>query len=277
MKLKKYLGLFILMGMVPPLHATWDVTTPAGSESKSLGDDRIREFKTDIQTSLRYEGDFPGPDTANPRFLYTPSTGTTSQRPSGSTNTAAGMLFVNKSSKTIEQYNGSTWDVIAYTNGFPSGSKLLFFQASCPNGWTQDTSVGGQVLRSTNSTGGGTGGTTDPLATITLTHSHTVDPHTHTVSGTTSSDGAHTHTVSVNVGASNFHTPSTAGDLIMSNTPTAYAAGDQRPALSNTTSGSNGAHTHTYSSTSGSATPGTDLKLTNINLAYANVIVCTAP
>lgn len=119
--MKKHIGFILFLGLAAPLHAVWDVTTPAGSEAKSLGDDRIREFKSDIQTALQYEGDFPGPDTTNPRFLYTPSTGTTLLRPTGSTNTARGMLFINKSSGTIEQYNGSTWDVVATTIPLPGG------------------------------------------------------------------------------------------------------------------------------------------------------------
>ena len=92
--------------------AVWDVTTPAGTESKSLGDDRIRELKTDIQTSLQYEGDFPGPDTSDPKFIYTPSTGTSAGRPTGD-EAVAGRLYVNISSGVIEQYNGSTWNPIS--------------------------------------------------------------------------------------------------------------------------------------------------------------------
>ena len=33
---------------------TWDVTTPAGSENRILGDDRIRELKTDIPVSYTH-------------------------------------------------------------------------------------------------------------------------------------------------------------------------------------------------------------------------------
>jgi len=113
--MKKCLIAFGLLSLifVSKIYGVWDITTPAGSEAKSLGDDRIREFKTDVQTSLQFEGDFPGPDTANPRFIYTPSTGTTALRPSGSTNTAVGMLFINRSSGCIEMYMGSgNWQCI---------------------------------------------------------------------------------------------------------------------------------------------------------------------
>lgn len=122
--MKKVLFSFLMLTAVP-VFATWDVTTPAGTEAKSLGDDRIRELKTDIQTSLRHEGDFPGPDTANPRFIYTPSSGTTAQRPTGSTNTAAGMFYVNSSSGCIEQYNGSSWNCVQAISATDAGSGLV--------------------------------------------------------------------------------------------------------------------------------------------------------
>jgi hypothetical protein len=101
------MAVFVFAGVV---CAEWDVTTPAGTEAKSLGDDRIREFKTDIQTALQAEGTFPGVDTSNPRYYWNPSTGTTAQRPSGSTEAVNGRVFINTSSNTLEIYNGSSWD-----------------------------------------------------------------------------------------------------------------------------------------------------------------------
>jgi len=40
----------------------------------------------------------------------------------------------------------------------PSGTKMVFYQASAPTGWTQDTSVNDQVLRTVSGSGGGSGG-----------------------------------------------------------------------------------------------------------------------
>src|SRR5258707_14639839 len=86
--------------------AAWDVTTPSGSEAKSMGDDRIRELKTDVQTALRFSGSFPGSNTSDPHYIPTVSTGSTASRPSGN-NVANGMLYINLSSACIEQYDGA--------------------------------------------------------------------------------------------------------------------------------------------------------------------------
>lgn len=110
--MKKALLLLSMFASLPA-YAVWDVTTPAGTEAKSLGDNRIREFKSDVQTALQSMGDFPGPDTTNPHFIVTIPTGTTSQRPSGSTDTVAGMWFVNVSSNCIEMYDGASWSCVA--------------------------------------------------------------------------------------------------------------------------------------------------------------------
>lgn len=85
-------------------HAVWDVTTPQGTESKSLGDDRIREFKTDVQSALNTYGVFPGSDTANPKYYWTIQSGNTASRPGNAVST--GTLYVNVSSNCIERYQG---------------------------------------------------------------------------------------------------------------------------------------------------------------------------
>ena len=44
---------------------------------------------------------------------------------------------------------------------YPQGTRKLFYQATAPTGWTQDTSMGGdKALRVVNGTGGVQGGTT---------------------------------------------------------------------------------------------------------------------
>lgn len=102
--MKKYL---LLLGLAlwpwRPAMATWDVTTPAGTEAKSLGDDRIREFKLDIQNALQNGTTlyFPGSDTANPRFIVTIATFTTNTRPTGN-QAPRGRIIINVSSGTFE-------------------------------------------------------------------------------------------------------------------------------------------------------------------------------
>lgn len=93
---------------------TWDTTLPLGSEAKSNGDNRIREFKNDVETSLRgnaaegTEAIFPGADTANPVFRYRGLKGTTAARPT------AGQygLYANTTTNTLQRDNGSSWEDI---------------------------------------------------------------------------------------------------------------------------------------------------------------------
>lgn len=116
MKLKHILTIAALLGisLLIKCHATWDTSTPSGSEAKSLGDDRIREFKTDVQTSLQYLGTqyFPGSDTANPRYVPTISTVTTAGRPTGNA-APRGRMVVNISSGSLEVIDGSgAWSAL---------------------------------------------------------------------------------------------------------------------------------------------------------------------
>lgn len=113
--MRRKIGYFLFAWLIMTMNvalAVWDTTTPTGNEAKSLGDDRIRELKTDVQTSLQYEGDFPGTDTSNPRFIYTPSTGTTALRPTGNA-APAGRLYINLSSGTLEMSQGNgSWNAL---------------------------------------------------------------------------------------------------------------------------------------------------------------------
>ena len=156
----------------------WDITTPLGTESKSLGDDRIREAKAAIQNALLagqangVEAIFPG---ANPSTnpLYRPRfpKGTTGARP------ASGEygFYINETTKTIDRDNGSSWEAVATL--IPPGTVSIFYQATAPLGWTQIVTQNDKALRVVSAAGGGTGGT---IATsTTLAHSHTANAHTH--------------------------------------------------------------------------------------------------
>lgn len=158
---------------------TWSTSTPAGSDSLANGDNIIRELKTDIQTALRgddtegVEAVFPGSDTANPVYRYRGLKGTTAARPT------AGQygLYVNTTLNTIQRDSGSAWEDVATL--IPSGTKMVFYQASAPTGWTA-VAVNDKFLRVV--TAGGTGGTTGGTmaASTSLAHTHTVASHTHT-------------------------------------------------------------------------------------------------
>lgn len=141
---------------------TWDATTPANSESEKLGDNRIREVKSDIQTGLQTECVFPGPDPVNnPVCRAKILKGATADRPSA---VAAyeGRWYYNTDTKTIQRIDSSpAWaSITAAQNMIPSGSVMIFYQASPPAGWAQITDAGtmDRALRVSSGTGGGTGG-----------------------------------------------------------------------------------------------------------------------
>lgn len=61
---------------------------------------------------------------------------------------------------------------VYHAAGFvPVGTKMVFFQASAPSGWTQDTGNNDKALRVVSGTGGGTGGTAS-FSTFNASHNH---------------------------------------------------------------------------------------------------------
>lgn len=91
----------------------WSVSTPAGSDLISQGDDRIRELKTAIQEALQggttegLEAVFPGsaPTTA-PVFHYRGLKGATGARPSS----GQYGLYYDSTKNLFSRDNGATWD-----------------------------------------------------------------------------------------------------------------------------------------------------------------------
>lgn len=169
----------------------WDVNTPAGTESISNGDDRIRELKSDLQTGLVANdttlGDaasFPGADPANPLYHYRGLRGTTAERP------APGDygLYFDTDTNTMYRDNGTTWDQITLSGStFPTGTKMLFYNNAAPPGWTTDAAIDDKFVRITDDDAGEgatTGGTWDDLA-----HTHTAPSHNHSMQNHTHSDG----------------------------------------------------------------------------------------
>lgn len=86
----------------------WNAAVPAGTDFISAGDDVIRELKTDLAAALSAQGSFPGADTANPEYKWTPEYGNTASRPSS--DLVTGQLYLNTEVKALQRYNGATWD-----------------------------------------------------------------------------------------------------------------------------------------------------------------------
>lgn len=159
----------------------WDVTTPIGTEAANQGDDRLRELKTDIQTSLRAnaasgtEAVFPGADTANPVYRYRGLKDTTINRPAASNHG----LFFDTTRNVVQRDNGATWDDIATL--IPAGTVMVFYQAAAPTGWTKVVTQDDKALRVVSGSGGVAGGT--------VAFSAGISAHTHSIGA----DGSHGH------------------------------------------------------------------------------------
>jgi len=86
----------------------------------------------------------------------------------GTINSTAGTIgTLNSTAGTIGTINSTTASISntltlnsVKVDAFPTGTVLLFYQASAPTGWTQVTTQNNKALRVVSGTGGGTGGST---------------------------------------------------------------------------------------------------------------------
>lgn len=156
--------------------------------------------------------------------------------------------------------DGSTWT--RYT-AMPKGT-IMFFESSCPNGWTAESSLDLTFVKGANSgvwTGLTSGGATTHTHTMpdVISHSHQVSSQTSVVS---SSDGTHFHMISVRNGDG-------ANTL-----PFQYVS--VGTATVNTTSA--GAHTHTitipaYTTDNSGSNPANSDSASNL-VSYYKLIAC---
>lgn len=156
----------------------WDATTPTGSAPVSEGDDRIREIKVAVAEALSHElSTFPGASpSTTPIFIPGFLKGVTAARPTGDS-LVEGRFYCNETLNILERYSGSAWVPIGTV--IPAGTKMVFFQAAVPTGWTQVTNYNDYALRVVSGTGGGTGGA---AAFSGLgTHTHTGPSHDHEI------------------------------------------------------------------------------------------------
>ena len=165
--------------------------------------------------------------------------------------------------------NGAALTGIA---SFASGTKMVFYQASAPTGWTQDTAtaLSNTVMSIVTGTGGGTGGSTSYFSSFLATtdKSAPAQPVSGSVSGTvggttlsTPQIASHTHTINRR-----------AGNPVAGPAPVAPA--DPSPNDTNlvtNATGGGGSHSHPFSGSLASATA--DVTIPAANVKYANVIV----
>ena len=158
---------------------------------------------------------------------------------------------------------------------FASGTKMVFYQASAPTGWTQDTAtaLSDAAFRVTTGSGAGTGGS-DTFQT-TFTGSKATEqknlPVSGSVSGTvgnttlsTPQIAAHDHGIGRN--AQN-NPPAQMVNLQVMNNPAAFN-------FRTTSEGGGGNHTHPFSGNLSSANaPNAQFSIPAMDIKYANVIV----
>ena len=155
---------------------------------------------------------------------------------------------------------------------YPAGTRKIFWQATAPTGWTQDTSMGGdKALRVVNSAGGGSGGTTNFTSVLGATNALSVPINdTYTISGSVGN-----HTLSVAQLPDHTHTSRIgpaggAGATPFSNTGARTVDGD---VATGGMGGGGGSHDHPFSgSVAVNQTP-----ILNLDLAvtYVDVIICS--
>ena len=97
---------------------------------------------------------------------------------SGGNLTVSGTLDATKLSGNLPAISGASLTGI---NPFPAGTKMTFFQASAPTGWSQVTTNTDAALRVVSGSGGGTGGSTGFSSAFTHTHSDSFASAAHTL------------------------------------------------------------------------------------------------
>jgi hypothetical protein len=170
---------------------------------------------------------------------------------------------------------------------FPSGTKQVFYQASAPTGWTQDTTaaLSESVMSVVTGTGGGTGGSTAYFSSF-LATTDKAGTDTATVTGS----------VAGTVGSTTLSTPTIAthrhafkaffGGPNGSPVPSPYATlpqqgrgqgshifPDSDPLDYIQPAGGGGSHSHPFSGTLTSASADVSVTVPAANVKYANVII----
>ena len=163
---------------------------------------------------------------------------------------------------------------------YPAGTKKLFFQATAPTGWTQDTTYGDRALRVVSGAGGGVGGNTT-FVTALSSSSGNINVGINTTLPVQIPPGAGqfvgNHTLSITELPDHVH-PSIYGPTgganatPFSNTGARTIDGNNATGTMNESSGG-GAHNHPFS---GSTTINTTFSDgIDLGVQYVDVIICT--
>jgi hypothetical protein len=181
-------------------------------------------------------------------------------------NGTSGVQFVAPgSSGNLLTSNGTTWTSSPAPNAIPSGTVMLFYQASAPTGWTQVTTQNNKALRVVSGTGGGTGGS------VAFTTAFASQTPSGSVSITGVSGSAGSTTLTTPQIPSHSHPAGGSGNAKRGAVPGNYMTA---PGTNPTGgAGGDGAHTHPFSFSSGTGTfTGNAI---NLAVQYIDVIIAS--
>ena len=201
----------------------------------------------------------------------------------GATTVAAGKDLTAGGGNIILRSNGAVSATTFTGSGanltgieaFPSGTKQVFFQASAPTGWTQDTTaaLNEAVMSIVTGSGGGTGGSTAYFSSFLATTDKTAADPDAPVSGSVAGTVGNT-TLSTPQIASHSHSIATISQHPNSGSPNvARGAGNQPSSAGTTSAGGGGSHSHPFTGSLSSATADVSVTVPAANVKYANVII----
>lgn len=216
---------------------TWDSSyeaDPADSDQASGGALDIRNTRIDTRERLVYDHSWAGDDDDGFHKKVT------FVDPLGAKPTQAddqSYLYTKDVSGTSELfYEDEAGNEVQLTQAgavqaFPSGTKMIFYQATAPTGWTIDAAVDERMVYIDKDNGGTLAGTSSAISME--------------VVGTVDSDGAHTHTIpEMDTG-----NPNGSGDTSAdSGSLASLKSHDHTIPGSTYNTGSDGAHTHAFTS-----------------------------
>lgn len=229
---------------------TWNTAfeaLPANTEDASQGASRIRELKVALSERIEVDHSLAG-DVSDGEHLKVTLSAQGSDPTPPSDNGDRAVLYVKEVSGSLQLFfvnEAATVHQITNADGFSSGTRMFFFQASAPTGWTKLTTsaYNEAAIRMTTGTGGGTGGS-DNFSTV-FSSSRSTESHTLTLSQIPS----HTHTYTTT-------NNKTGGGI--SQDPYNRWIGNGTT-VSTGSAGSGGGHSHT---------------IDDMNIKYMNTIVC---
>ena len=201
----------------------------------------------------------------------------------GATTVAAGKDLTAGGGNIILRSNGAVTATTFLGSGanltgvdpFPSGTKQVFYQASAPTGWTQDTTaaLNEAVMSVVTGSGGGTGGSTAYFSSFLATTDKTAADPDAPVSGSVAGTVGNT-TLSTPQIASHSHSISTIQQHPNGGSPNvARGAGNQPSSAGTTSAGGGGSHSHPFTGSLSSATADVSVTVPAANVKYANVII----